>query len=48
MFLLGAVAAGLIEPGIWHFEITIVWGVVLVALSVAFMIEWRTVGPSRH
>jgi hypothetical protein len=38
------VAAALIEAGAWPLDMTIVWGVVLLGLGLAFMIEWRTVG----
>lgn len=44
LFVLGAVAAALIEAGIWHFDMAIIWGVVLLGVGVAFLIEWRTVG----
>jgi hypothetical protein len=44
LFVLGAVAAALIEAGAWHFDMPIVWGVVLVGLGLAFVIEWRTAG----
>ena len=46
LFVLGAVAAALIEAGVWQFDIAIVWGVVLLAAALALVIEWRTVG--RH
>jgi hypothetical protein len=46
LFILGAVAAALIEAGIWQFDMAIVWGVVLLGVGIAFFIEWRTVG--RH
>lgn len=46
LFVLGAVAAGLIEAGAWQFDMAWVWGVVLVGVGIAFVIEWRTVG--RH
>jgi hypothetical protein len=44
LFLLGAVAAALIEGGAWQFDMAIIWGVVLVGVAIAFIIEWRTVG----
>jgi hypothetical protein len=46
LFILGAIAAGLIEAGAWQFDMAIVWGVVLLGVGIAFLIEWRTVG--RH
>jgi len=44
LFLIGALAAALIEVGRWRFDMAVVWGVVLVGVGVAFLIEWRTVG----
>ena len=44
LFVLGAVAAALIEAGAWQFDMAIVWGVVLLGVGIAFIIEWRTVG----
>ena len=46
LFILGAVAAALIEAGTWQFDMAIVWVVVLLGVGIAFFIEWRTVG--RH
>ena len=46
LFLLGAVAAAFIDVGTWHFEMAIVWAVVLLGVGVAFFIEWRTVGQN--
>ena len=43
LFVLGAVAAALIEAGVWQFDMAIVWGVVLLSVGSAFMLEWRTV-----
>lgn len=45
LFLLGAVAATLIEAGAWTMDLSLVWGIVLVGVGLAFLIEWRTVGP---
>lgn len=44
MFVLAAVVAALGEAAIWHVDFSALWGVVLVAVAVAFMVEWRTVG----
>jgi hypothetical protein len=44
LFVLGAVAAALIEAGAWDVDMTIVWGIVLLGLGLAFVVEWRTVG----
>ncbi len=46
IFVLGAVAAALIEAGAWRFDLSAVWGLVLLGVGVAFVIEWRTVGRS--
>ena len=46
IFLLGAVAAALIEAGAWRFDMALVWGLVLLGVGIAFVIEWRTVGRS--
>jgi hypothetical protein len=46
LFLLGAVAAALIEAGAWRFDMGIVWGVVLLGVGIAFIVEWRTIGRS--
>jgi hypothetical protein len=47
IFLLGAVAAALIEVGAWRFEMAVVWALVLVGAGIALVIEWRTVGQNR-
>jgi len=47
LFLLGAVAAALVEAGAWRLDLAIVWGLVLVGVGIAFVIEWRTVGRDR-
>lgn len=44
LFILGAIAAALIEAGTWQFDMAIVWGVVLLGVGTSFIIEWRTVG----
>ncbi len=44
LFAMGAMAAGLIEAGIWQFDLAIVWGLVLLGVGIAFVVEWRTVG----
>jgi SAM-dependent methyltransferase len=47
LFVLGAMAAGLIEAGAWQFDMAIVWAVVLLGVGLAFVIEWRTLGRPR-
>jgi hypothetical protein len=44
IFLIGAVAAALIESGRWRADLSIVWGVVLLGVGFAFVVEWRTTG----
>ena len=44
LFVVASLAAALIEGGAWHFDMTRMWGLVLLGVSVAFVIEWRTVG----
>lgn len=44
LFLLGALVVALIESGVWRIDSRVVWGIVLVGVGVAFIIEWRTVG----
>jgi hypothetical protein len=39
-----AVAAALIEAGIWGVDMAALWGLVLLGVGIAFVIEWRTVG----
>jgi hypothetical protein len=47
LFLIGALAAALIETGVWKLDLAVVWGIVLIGVAVAFLIEWRTVGHSK-
>jgi hypothetical protein len=47
LFVLGAVAAALIEGGVWQFDMATVWGVVLFGVGLALVIEWRIVGQRR-
>jgi hypothetical protein len=47
LFAGAALAAALIEGGAWHVEMTVVWGVVLVGVGIAFLIERRTVGQAQ-
>jgi hypothetical protein len=44
LFVAAAVAAALIEGGVWRVDTVMVWGVVLFAVGLALFIEWRTVG----
>jgi hypothetical protein len=48
LFLLAAIAAALIEAGIWDVSDEALWGVVLVGVALAFLIEWRVVGREGH
>jgi hypothetical protein len=44
LFLIGAAVAALIEADTWALDLSTVWGVVLIGVGIAFVIEWRTVG----
>lgn len=43
-FVAAALVALLMEAGIWTIDQSALWGVVLVGVALAFLIEWRTVG----
>jgi hypothetical protein len=47
LFVVGAAVALLMEAGIWSVDQSVLWGVVLVGVALAFLIEWRTVGRER-
>jgi hypothetical protein len=44
LFLLAAIVAMFVEAGFWNVQETILWALVLGGVTVAFLIEWRTVG----
>lgn len=44
VFVLAAGVAALVEAGTWSIDLSAVWGIVAVAVGLAFIIEWRTVG----
>lgn len=44
LFVLGAAAAALVEAGVWHFRLPVIWGVVLVGVAAAVIVEWWIVG----
>ena len=46
LFIVGALAAALIEAGLWQFDMAILWAGVLLGVGIAFVVEWWTVG--RH
>lgn len=49
IFLVGAAIAALAESGRWNGDLRAVWGVVLIGVAAAFIIEWRSFsqrGPS--
>jgi hypothetical protein len=48
LFLVAAIVAALIEAGIWDLSEEALWGVVLVGVALAFLIEWRVVGREGH
>ena len=44
LFLIAAVVAFLMEAGVWNVNEDALWGLVLVGVALAFLIEWRAVG----
>ena len=44
LFLIGAIVAFLMEAGVWRVNQSVLWGVVLIGVAIAFLIEWLTVG----
>ncbi len=44
LFLVAAIVAGLSEAGVWDVSEEALWGVVLVGVALAFLIEQRVVG----
>jgi len=48
VFLVSALVTVLSRAGIWHVDQVLLWGLVLVAVGLAFIVEWRTVGDQRR
>ncbi len=48
LFAMAAIVALLMEAGIWNVDQVVLWGVVLVGVALAFVIEWRTVRGQTH
>jgi hypothetical protein len=46
LFAVAGVTAALVEGGLWNFDMTVVWAVVLIGVGIAFFLEWRTVGQA--
>lgn len=44
LFVVGAAVALLMEAGLWNVDPSVLWGVVLLGVCLAFLIEWRTAG----
>jgi hypothetical protein len=44
LFVTAAIVALLGEAGVWNIDEQILWGVVLVSVVLAFIVEWRTAG----
>ena len=44
LFVIGAIGAFFMEAGVWSVNQSVLWGVVLIGVALAFLIEWRTVG----
>lgn len=47
-FLLAALVAFLIERGVWNIDSSILWGVVLIGVALAFALEWRLAADPRR
>ena len=48
LFLVAAVVAFFMEAGVWDINEDALWGLVLVGVTLAFLIEWRAVGRQRQ
>jgi hypothetical protein len=48
LFLVAAIVAALVEAGVWGVNEDALWGVVLVGVALAFLIEWGAVGRQGH
>ncbi|MGQ0736968.1 MAG: hypothetical protein ACT4QD_25360 [Acidobacteriota bacterium] len=48
LFLIAAVVAFFMEAGVWDVNGDALWGLVLVGVALAFLIEWRAVGRQRQ
>lgn len=48
LFLLAALVAFLIERGIWNIDSSILWGVVLIGVAIAGVLEWRLAADPRR
>lgn len=48
LFLVAAIVAVLMEAGVWRINEEALWGVVLVGVALAFLVEWRVVGREGH
>lgn len=44
LFGVGAIVALVTEAGVWEVDQNLFWGVMLVGVALAFVVEWRTVG----
>ena len=47
LFLIAAVVAFLMEARVWSVNEDALWGLVLVGVALAFLVEWRAVGRQR-
>jgi hypothetical protein len=48
LFLIAAVVAFLMEARVWNVNEEALWGLVLVGVALAFLIEWRAVGRQQQ
>ena len=44
VFLVAAIMAGLAESGVWGLNLSLLWGLVLVGVGIAALLEWRMAG----
>jgi hypothetical protein len=48
LFLIAAVVALLMEAQVWNVDEGALWGLVLLGVALAFLLEWRAVGRQRQ
>ena len=44
LFLVGAAAAAFIEAGAWPVSMSVIWGLMVAGVAIAFFLEWRAFG----
>jgi hypothetical protein len=48
LFLIAAVVALLMEAEVWDVNGDVLWGLVLVGVALAFLVEWHAAGRQGH